>query len=310
MNRVLAYCCLALSMSVVGSYIALSKPLTAVFPVFLLGWLRFGFAAVAMLHWLKKPADEAPLSKQTRSLLFMESFFGNFLFSVCMLFGVSMTNAVSAGVIMAAIPAVIALMSWALLGERITARIWAALVCALGGIVLLALSPVSDATQASNAVADAQAHPLLGNILICCAVVCEASYAVIGKKLTAALSPRRISSLINLWGFVLMTPFGLYAALHFDFTAVHVGSWMLMVFYSLAASVWTVWLWMTGLKTVPANQAGVFSVLLPVSATLVGVLVLGETLTPIRALALGIALLGVVLATVPERKAPQAVAAT
>ncbi len=297
-------------MSVVGSYIALSKPLTAVFPVFLLGWLRFGFAAVAMLHWLKKPADEAPLSKQTRSLLFMESFFGNFLFSVCMLFGVSMTNAVSAGVIMAAIPAVIALMSWALLGERITARIWAALVCALGGIVLLALSPVSDATQSSNAVADAQAHPLLGNILICCAVVCEASYAVIGKKLTAALSPRRISSLINLWGFVLMTPFGLYAALHFDFTAVHVGSWMLMVFYSLAASVWTVWLWMTGLKTVPANQAGVFSVLLPVSATLVGVLVLGETLTPIRALALGIALLGVVLATVPERKAPQAVAAT
>jgi drug/metabolite transporter (DMT)-like permease len=308
MNRVLAYCCLALSMSVVGSYIALSKPLTAVFPVFLLGWLRFGFAAIAMLHWLKKPADEAPLSKQTRSLLFMESFFGNFLFSVCMLFGVSMTNAVSAGVIMAAIPAVIALMSWALLGERITSRVWAALVCALGGIGLLALSHASEAAQVATA--DMQRHPLLGNILICCAVVCEASYAVIGKKLTAALSPRRISSLINLWGFVLMTPFGLYAALHFDFSAVRGGSWMLMVFYSLAASVWTVWLWMTGLKTVPANQAGVFSVLLPVSATLVGVLVLGETLTPIRALALGIALLGVVLATVPERKAAEALPAT
>jgi drug/metabolite transporter (DMT)-like permease len=308
MNRVLAYCCLALSMSVVGSYIALSKPLTAVFPVFLLGWLRFGFAAVAMLHWLKKPADEAPLSKQTRTLLFMESFFGNFLFSVCMLFGVSMTNAVSAGVIMAAIPAVIALMSWALLGERITARVWAALVCALAGIGLLALSSAGDAAQAANA--DAPAHPWLGNVLICCAVLCEASYAVIGKKLTAALSPRRISSLINLWGFVLMTPFGLYAALRFDFAAVHIGAWVLMLFYSLAASVWTVWLWMTGLKTVPANQAGIFSVLLPVAATLVGVLVLGETLTPVRALALGIALLGVVLATVPERKTPEAVPAT
>jgi drug/metabolite transporter (DMT)-like permease len=304
MNRVLAYCCLALSMSVVGSYIALSKPLTAVFPVFLLGWLRFGFAGVAMLHWLKKPADEAPLSKQTRALLFMESFFGNFLFSVCMLFGVSMTNAVSAGVIMAAIPAVIALMSWALLGERITARIGAALVCALGGISLLALSSASEVTQATNAIGNTQAHPWLGNILICCAVLCEASYAVIGKKLTIALSPRRISSLINLWGFVLMTPFGLYAALHFDFTSVHGSSWMLMLFYSLAASVWTVWLWMTGLKTVPANQAGIFSVLLPVAATLVGVLVLGETLTPVRALALGIALLGVVLATVPGKNTP------
>ena len=307
MNRLLAYCCLALSMSVVGSYIALSKPLTAVFPVFLLGWLRFGIAGVAMLHWLKKPANEAPLSRQTRTLLFMESFFGNFLFSVCMLFGVSMTSAVSAGVIMAAIPAAIALMSWALLRERITSRVWVALICALAGIGLLALSP---AREGASAAAGAREHPWLGNALVCCAVLCEASYAVIGKKLTAALPPRRISSLINLWGFILMTPFGVYAALHFDFSAVHAGIWMLLLFYSLAASVWTVWLWMTGLKAVPANQAGIFSVLLPVATTLVGVLALGETLTPMRALALAIALLGVVLATMPERKTPDALPAT
>jgi hypothetical protein len=37
---------------------------------------------------------------------------------------------------------------------------------------------------------------------------------------------------------------------------------------------------MTGLKTVPASQGGVFTVMLPVSAALVGVLVLGETLGP------------------------------
>ena len=36
MNRFLAYACLALSMSLVGSYVALSKPLVAIFPVFLL----------------------------------------------------------------------------------------------------------------------------------------------------------------------------------------------------------------------------------------------------------------------------------
>ena len=75
-----------------------------------------------------------------------------------------------------------------------------------------------------------------------------------------------------------MTPFGAYAALHFDFAGVQPGIWMLLVFYSLAASVWTVWLWMTGLKVVPAAQGGVFTVMLPVSAALVGVFVLGEPL--------------------------------
>lgn len=35
-SRPIAYLCLALSMSLVGSYVALSKPLAAIFPVMLL----------------------------------------------------------------------------------------------------------------------------------------------------------------------------------------------------------------------------------------------------------------------------------
>jgi drug/metabolite transporter (DMT)-like permease len=124
---------------------------------------------------------------------------------------------------------------------------------------------------------------------------------VIGKKLTGVLGPKRITSLINVWGFALVTPFGLYAALRFDFTTVPPGIWALLVFYSLAASIWTVWLWMTGLKIVPAAQGGVFTVMLPVSAALVGVFALGERLGPLQLLAFALALAGVVLATVPVK---------
>ncbi len=130
-------------------------------------------------------------------------------------------------------------------------------------------------------------------------MLCEAIYAVIGKKLIGALDPRRITSLINLWGLVLTTPVGLYYAMHFDFGALPAKAWGLLLFYGLAASVWTVWLWMTGLKRIPANLAGIFTVLLPISATLTGVLALGETLSGIRLAALAISLVGVVLATMP-----------
>ena len=300
-QRLFAYACLALSMSLVGSYVALSKPLVAAIPVFLLGWMRFGIGGMGMLHWLRKPPDEAPLSAHTKSLLFLESFLGNFLFSICMLFGVSMTSAVSAGVIMASIPAVVALMSWAFLREQIGLRIWSAVACAALGIGLLGL-----ANPQAHAAAPSSANALLGNLLIFAAVLCEASYAVIGKKLTGVLGPKRITSLINLWGFMLMTPFGLYAAWSFNFAAVRPGIWLLLLFYSLAASIWTVWLWMTGLKHVPASQGGVFTVMLPVSAALVGVLVLGESLGAIELMAFALALAGVVLATirVGDRSAP------
>ena len=303
MNRLVACACLGLSMSLVGSYVALSKPLVAVLPVFLLAWLRFGIGGLAILHWLKKPATEAPLSSQTRKLLFLESFLGNFLFSIFMLYGVSLTSAVAAGVIMAAIPAAVAVMSWAFLRERISLRVWGAVACAVLGIGLVSLSKNELVAPAASALtADLASKPAwLGNLLLVGAVLCEAAYAVIGKKLTGVLSPKRITALINLWGFVLVTPLGLWVAWSFDFSTVAPSSWVLLVFYALAASVWTVWLWMSGLKAIPANQAGVFTVMLPVSAAAVGVLVLGETLNTVQIGAFAIALAGVLLATLPQR---------
>jgi len=291
-------------MSLVGCYVALSKPLVAVLPVFLLAWLRFGIGGLAMVHWFKVPAGEAPISAHTHKLLFAESFLGNFLFSICMLFGVSMTSAVSAGVIMASIPAAVAVLSWLLLKERIGMRVWLAVACSAAGIGLLALSKQVPSAHTDGGAGAHIAHntEVWGNLLVFAAVLCEAAYAVIGKKLTGQLSPKRITALINLWGFMLMTPLGLYAALHFDFATLDAPSWLLLVFYSLAASVWTVWLWMTGLKTVPAARAGVFTVMLPISAAVVGVVFLEETLGGVQLIAFGMALLGVMLATVNQAK--------
>jgi len=302
--RWLAYASLALSMSLVGSYVALSKPLVAVFPVFLLAWLRFGIGGLAMAGWLRRPADEPPITPHTRRLLFLESFLGNFLFSICMLFGVRLTTAVAAGVVMSAIPAVVAILSALFLKERIGRRTAAAIACAALGIGLFSLQKPAHPSGAT-AEGSFLGLPLAlwGNLLVFAAVVCEASYVVIGKRLTEGLGPKRISAIINLWGFALVTPAGIWMALSFDFPAVTPGLWLLLVFYALAASMWTVWLWMTGLKTVPASRAGVFTVMLPVSAAAVGVLFMGEALTPLQLLAFAIALLGLVLATLPGRQA-------
>ena len=78
--------------------------------------------------------------------------------------------------------------------------------------------------------------------------------------------------------------------------------WSLLVFYALAASMVTVWLWMTGLRHVPASRAGVFTVLLPVSAAVVGIVLLGERFGAAHVSALGLAMAGLLLATWPSRR--------
>jgi len=284
-------------MSLVGSYIGLSKLLVAALPVFLQAWLRFGVAALAMAHWVKRTPGEAPLSPRDRTLLFFESLVGNFLFSICMLFGVAATSALAAGVVMSALPAAVALLSWLILRERIRPRVWVAIACTVFGVALL-----TTARHGDNA-AESAAAPWWGYALLLGAVLCEALYVVIGKRLTAQVSPRRISALINLWGLALVTPLGLWQALRFDFDTVTPGLWAMVVFYALAASVWSVWLWMRGLASISATQAGVFTVMLPVAAALVGVVVLGEAFTATHAAAMAVALTGLLLATWPARAA-------
>lgn len=289
-----AYLCLAASMALVGVYVALSKPLVAAFPVFLLAWLRCGIGAVAMGGWLRRAPGELPLSRHDRRLLFLESFLGNFLFTVCMLYGVSLSSALAAGIIMAAIPAIVAVLSWLTLGERISPRVAAGIGCAVAGIVLVSLARHPGPQDGS----------WLGNLLLFGAACCEASYVVIGKRLAARLSARRISAMVNLWGLLLVTPFGWWQAADFDFPAVQPGSWGLLLFYALAASVATVWLWMTGLKRVPASSAGIYTVLLPTTAAVVGVLWLGERYTSAQVAAFALALAGIVLATWPVNRPP------
>jgi drug/metabolite transporter (DMT)-like permease len=157
--------------------------------------------------------------------------------------------------------------------------------------------------HATAAAAAAGGGSLLGYALLLGAVLCEASYVVIGKRLTGNVSPRRISALINLWGLALVTPFGLWQAWSFDFAAVRPATWTLLLFYALAASMVTVWLWMMGLRHVPSSRAGVFTVLLPVSAALVGVLVLDEGFGVAHVAAFALAMAGLLLATWPERAA-------
>jgi len=277
-------------MSLVGAYVALVKPLTAQFPIFALAFLRFAIAAVALLPWTWRSASEPPVTRSESRQLFLQSFFGNFLFSVCMLGGVARTSATASGLVMGALPVVVALLSSALLAERLTGRLLLATLCAAAGIALVQLAKPSQSATGSS---------WLGDALVFGAVCCEALYVVIGKRLSATRTPMRVAAWINLWGLALSAPLGMWQIARVDFSAIAAGTWLLLVFYALAASVVAVALWMSGLRRISAGVAGVFTVALPLSSTAVAVGVLGEVLTWLDATALSFALAAILLAAWP-----------
>lgn len=308
----LAYLSLLAGMMLVGSYVGLSKPLTIAIPVFILATLRFVMAAVMMLPWTF-PWQSLPRSVWLT--LFVQSLFGNFLFSICMLYGVASSSAVAAGVIMSTLPAMVALLSRIVLKEQLSRQTMLAIgISVLGILVLqwasqqtssqLQAEPMQLITQSSAKNNDA----LIGNFLLFCAVVCEGIYVVTSKRLSSAISPKCNSALVNLVGLLLMLPFGIWQLLStpsFTLERLESSTWALLVFYAFAASVGSTWLWMTGLKKVPASQAGVFTIGLPIAAVAVGVLWLKEPITLFHGIAFAccfVALLLVTLQRLPSLK--------
>lgn len=281
-----AYLLLASGMAVVGCYIGFSKILVATVPVFLLGSIRFAIAALVMLPWTFPRGSGAVLRAQG-TVLFLQSFFGNFLFTLCVLSGIARTSATGAGVIMSTLPAVVALFSFVTLREPLGIRTSAAIVLAIIGIGVLSVqhSPPEGA-----------AAQWLGNGLILGAVCCEAIYVVLGKRLmNANVGPMQISAWINAVGLMLMLPMGIVEGVRFDFARLTQPLWALIVAYSLAAGIASTWLWLSGLKRVPANQAGVFTIALPLSAAAVGIVFLSESVSAAYLIALACAIGGVVL---------------
>ena len=286
-----AYLYLIAGMSVVGAYVGFSKVIVETMPVFLLATIRFGIAAVAMLPWTF-PRGGLAIAWPLRGTLVAESFFGNFLFSICMLSGVARTSATAAGLIMSMLPAAVAILSLATLAERVDGRTLTAVLLAVVGVGSLTLGRGAAASAAAGHAA------LVGNAFMVGAVFCEAMYVVLGKRLTSAsVGPMRISAWINLVGFVLMLPFGVWQGLSFDFARVTPWLWTLIAVYAIAASVLSTWLWLSGLKHVPASRAGVFTTALPVTSAVVGIAFLGEQPTVAHGIAFVCAVAGIVLVT-------------
>ncbi len=294
LNRYWPVLSLLAGMATVGSYVALSKPLVAAIPVFVLAMLRFSIAAILMLPWLKHDAHDRPLNKRAQAYLFVQSLFGNFLFSICMLYGVMLSNAVTAGIVMAAIPAAVALLSRLILGETLTRRMAVAIALSVLAVLLLQFAKAGTGVPLQHR---------WGIALLLCAVVCEAVYVVLAKRLSGTLSAKRGSALLNAWGLVLMLPLAAWQAWDttFNLTQLNASTWGLLLYYAVAASVLSTWLWFTGLRHVAANQAGVYTVALPMTATLLGVWVFDEWFTAWHAAAFGLAIASVLCASWPTQ---------
>ncbi len=280
----LAYAQLAAAMILVGANVPVGKLLATGLPVPVILFLRclLACAVLALLGRLRLPTRAAGLN------LALQALFGTVLYNVALLAGLRRTGALDAGLVLATLPAVVAVGAALFLRERLTLRSWLAVLLAAGGMATLASTrPASSGT-------------LAGDALVFAGVCGEAAYVLLAKRNSGRLEIVVATFWMQVASVVLLLPFAVPALPDAALTWRLAG---LLAFHSLTASVLAVLLWYGGLRRVPAATAGVFTGLLPLTAGVLAVGLLGETPDAPQAIGAALLLASIVAATV--RQAPR-----
>lgn len=289
-----AYIQLAMAMALVGSNISIGKEIVSHVPVFLFSELRFLLAIVILLPLLAMRGEwKTSWSREEGKVLFWQSFFGVFLFSICMLYGVQWTTATAAGIITSTVPACIALFSFWILKEKLHANSLVAIGLSVGGIGFITFTG-SGVEQ--NWVS------MLGNLFVFFAVVSEALFTIFAKRLSGKITPFQMTAAINVISFVLFLPFAIWESLRFDWSAVPANVWWLLVYYAFMASVLSFFLWYKGVEKVEASKAGLFTGMMPISAALVAVFFLNEAFTWLHGVGMILVLASIFIGTQQPRR--------
>lgn len=287
-----AYAQLAGSMIIVGTSVILGKQIVDHVPVALTAALRFLVSVVVLLPMTHASGRVVPrLERREWMSLILQAFCGVFLFNLLILEGVRRTSMISVGLITSALPAAIAVGGWLLLRERPRLRLWLSVGLAILGIAAVNASSTHGEIDASAA----------GNLLVIGAVLAEALFSVLAKRLSGRLTPTQMSFWVNLIGLVLFLPLAAPLALTFSWSSVPNAIWLVLAVYAVSSGVVSFWLWYAGQARVPVSVAGLFTGFAPLTTAVLAIVMLGER--PTIGVALGaIALFGsLAVATWPER---------
>lgn len=135
---------------------------------------------------------------------------GTFAFSALMVIGMRSAPGAVAAVIMATTPAITAIGAVVFLHDHLSRWQSLAFGLAVAGAVLVNLG--ADSARGSGG------SVLVGGALVFAAVCCEAAYSLLGKQLTADLTPVAIATAAAVITTVLVLPLAVWDAVHMSWS--------------------------------------------------------------------------------------------
>lgn len=285
-QRVMASIALLVAMLLwASSYIALKYAVGVFHPlVMVTGRMLVAVLVLAVFSkWIYRSLIR--LSRRDLALLVILGLLEPSLYLLLEGYAIKLTTASQAGMIVASQPIFVMVLAWFILKERFRRRTAVGFALALWGVVWLCTDGVATETAP---------NPMLGNILECMAMFCAAMYVITAKNLSPACSPLLITAAQAVVGLFFFLP--MLALPDVDLPQTFPLLPTLSVAYlGIMVSLVSFVLYNYAVTRLPAVQTGAFLNLVPILTLIMGMVVMGDTLTPGQWIASALVMSGVIL---------------
>ncbi|MGY2614265.1 DMT family transporter [Bacillus pretiosus] len=269
-QTILGAICLSLAASIWGGMYVVSKYVLDFIPPLTLVWLRFIIAFVVLYGILKiaekKQKKKVTIRKKDWLLFAWIGFIGYFISITCQFIGTKLSDAHTGSLVTSATPAFMVIFAAIILKEKLTARRLLSTIIATVGVIIVIGWDIEIGSY------------FIGTIILVGAAITWALLSIYVKIASVRFSSLVITTYAIFFSLFFITPFMLWELQSTSIETVNTHVILGVVYLGVVSTAGAFFLWNKGLELMDASIGSLFFFFQPIVGSLLGWLLLNETL--------------------------------
>ncbi|OJD99707.1 hypothetical protein A9487_22190 [Bacillus cereus] len=269
-QTILGAICLSLAASIWGGMYVVSKYVLDFIPPLTLVWLRFIIAFVVLYGILKlaekKQKKKVTLRKKDWLLFAWIGFIGYFISITCQFIGTKLSDAHTGSLVTSATPAFMIIFAALILKEKLTARRLLSTIIATIGVIIVIGWDIEIGSY------------FIGTIILVGAAITWALLSIYVKIASIQFSSLVITTYAIFFSLFFITPFMIWELQAASIGTVNTYVILGVLYLGIVSTAGAFFLWNKGLELLDASIGSLFFFFQPIVGSLLGWLLLNETL--------------------------------
>ncbi|AJQ59997.1 EamA/RhaT family transporter [Bacillus thuringiensis] len=269
-QTILGAICLSLAASIWGGMYVVSKYILDFIPPLTLVWLRFIIAFVVLYFILKiaekKQKKKATIRKKDWLLFAWIGFIGYFISITCQFIGTKLSDAHTGSLVTSATPAFMVIFAALILKEKLTARRLLSTIIATIGVIIVIGWDIEIGSY------------FIGTIILVGAAITWGLLSIYVKIASIQFSSLVITTYAIFFSLFFITPFIIWELQAASIGTVNTYVILGVLYLGIVSTAGAFFLWNKGLELLDASIGSLFFFFQPIVGSLLGWLLLNETL--------------------------------